>query len=139
MADAKMIRNTKVWARFNAIPDQIAADVGKQLDIETSDLVEAQKRAAPVDIKDDNPGQFRDSIHKYSTPNRPLSYRIIADARDEHGNFIGPHIEHGHMAVDGKHVPAKPSFFPTYRARLKGMRRRLSAAGRKAIKAFSKG
>lgn len=140
MADAKVIRNAKVWQKFLSIPDKVAADVGKQLATEVGDLVDAQKRAAPVSSDlEKEPGQYRESIHSYSNPDRPLSYRIIADARDEKGNFIGPHIEHGHKAVDGTHVPAKPSFFPTYRARKKGMRRRLNAAARKSIKAFSQG
>ncbi len=140
MADAKMIRNAKVWPRFNAIPAQITADVDGQLVVEVGDLVAAQKRAAPVsDDLEKRPGEYRDSIHSYKNPDRPLSYRIIADAKDETGEFIGPHIEHGHLAPDGSHVAAKPSFFPTYRARKKGMKRRLNAAGRKAAKAFNQG
>jgi hypothetical protein len=141
MATAKMLQNSRAWQRFLTIPDQIAADVGKQLAKEVDDMVAAMKRAAPVsDDLEKHPGQFRDSIHSYANPDRPLSYRIIADAQDEYGAFIGPHIEHGHMSklADGseKHVPAKPSFFPTYRARKKRMRSRLTAAGTKAIKKF---
>lgn len=138
MADAKMLNKEKVMARLLALPAGMKADVAPVLKSEVEELVAAQKRAAPVDETEKQPGQFRDSIHEYPNPDRDLSYRIIADAQDEHGAFIGPHIEHGHMSTlaDGsqKHVAAKPSFYPTYRAKKKGMKRRLNAAGRKSAK-----
>ncbi len=134
--ETKMLNVEKIKARFRALPDLVKVAVGTQLAKEVEDLVDAQQRAAPVDELEDHPRAFRDSIHFYPTPDRPLSYRIIADARDpKTGQFIGSHIEAGHKARDGSHVAAKPSFFPTYRARKKGMRRRINAAGRKAIKA----
>lgn len=129
-----MLNLARVLARLGKIPAAVTQAAGAQLKIEVDDLVEAQKRAAPVDPKSDNPGAFRDSIHSYENPDRPLSYRIIADAKDASGKPIGGNIEHGHKARDGSHVEAQPSFFPTYRARKKPMRRRLNAASRKALK-----
>lgn len=139
MADAKWLNKAVVWQRFARIPQALTDAVSEQLGKEVSEMVDAMKRAAPVsDELESHPGQFRDSIHAYSNPDRPMSYRIIADAKDDKGNFIGPHIEFGHKKRGGKgHVPAKPSFFPTYRARIKASRRRLSAAARKAIKQFT--
>jgi hypothetical protein len=131
---AKILNRQKLRARLAKIPKVVKDAAAKQLKVEVDDLVAAMKRAAPVDPKSDNPGAFRDSIHAYPNPDRPMSYRIIADAKDEHGEFIGGHIEHGHRAADGTHVPATPSFFPTYRARKRGMKRRMLAAGRKAAK-----
>lgn len=140
MASAKMLNLEKVKARLAKIPDQIKVAVGTQLAKEVEDLTEAIQRAAPVsDDLQATPGQLRDSVHFYPNPDRPLSYRILADAKDEKGEFIGPHVEHGHKARDGSHVPRVPFFFPTYRARKKAMRRRLSAAGRKAAKAAFEG
>lgn len=134
MADAKMLNKAKVIARLGRLPAALKAAVAAQLKTEAEDLVAAQRRAAPVDQLEPHAGAFRDSIHEYPNPDRELSYRVIADARDDKGHLIGKHIEHGHLAADGSHVPAKPSFFPTYRARKKGMRRRLSAAARKALR-----
>lgn len=135
---ATMKGKVSVIDRLRRIPDAVRQAVGDQLLTEVNDLVEAQKRAAPVGGEDDpNPGKFRDSIHSYPTPGRPLSYRVIADAKDPKGRNIGRNIEFGHHALDGTYVPARPSFFPTYRARKKGMRSRLAAAGRKAFKAAS--
>ena len=135
MADAKLLNKAKVFARFARIPDVLSSAAGKQLKIEVDEMVAAMKRAAPVSDVEKNPGEFRDSIHAYDNPDRPLSYRIIADAKDEKGRNIGEWIEFGHTAPNGEHVAAQPSFFPTYRSRKKAMRRRLNAAGRKAAKA----
>jgi hypothetical protein len=131
---AKMLNVDKVKARLARVAAAVIDAVEAQLKIEVADLVEAQKRAAPVDETSKTPGNFRDATRAYKTPNRPLSYRVINDAKDEDGAPIAQHIEHGHKAKDGTHVPPQPSFFPTYRARKKGMQRRLKAAARKAIK-----
>lgn len=134
MATAKIVGRAKLRARLAKIPKAVRDAGARQLKVEVDDLVAAQKRAAPIDPRADDPGAFRDSIHAYPNPDRPLSYRIIADAKDADGKFIGAHIEHGHRAPDGTHVPAQPSFFPTYRARKRGMKRRITAAARKAAK-----
>jgi hypothetical protein len=124
----------KVLARLKRLPPAMKDNVGAKLEAEVKDLVAAQRRAAPVDPKSKNPGAFRDSIHEYPNPDRPLSFRVIADAVDEEGKPIGGNIEHGHRARDGTHVPGQPSFYPTYRARKKGMKSRTLASGRKALK-----
>lgn len=126
----------KLVARLNRIPKAVQEAAEDALKKEVDDLVAAMQRAAPVGnpAEGAEPGKFRDSIHAYENPDKPLSYRILADARDEQGRFIGAHIEFGHKAPDGSHVAASPSFFPTYRARKRAMRRRLSAATRKAFK-----
>jgi hypothetical protein len=143
----------KTIARFNRLPDAVKLEVASQLDTETTDLVDAMKRAAPVDhgLNAKHPGQLRDSIHKYRTPGRPLSWRILADAKAG-GKFYGPHVEFGHAARPRKYgkadvkgrstiiseamemVPARPFFFPTWRANKRPMRRRLSAAARRVLK-----
>lgn len=134
MAYAKIQGRQKHRARLAKIPKAVKDAVARQLIQEVDDFVEAAKRAAPVDFKSDNPGEFRDSIHAYPNPKKGLSYHIIVDAKDEDGKPIASHIEQGHRAVDGTHVAAQPSFFPTYRARRKGMKRRITAKGRKAIR-----
>lgn len=135
MADAKMLNLGKVLAKLRRVPQVAQNSVYGQLKTETGGMVDAMKRAAPVGGTDDpHPGQFRDSIHSYANPNRPLSFVIIADAKDQDGKFIGSNIEAGHRTKDGKHVAGRPSFWPTYRARKKPAKRRIAAAGRKAIK-----
>lgn len=134
MPSSKVLGRQRLKARLARLPKAIKDAGSRQLIVEVNGLVDAMRRAAPVDETAANPGAFRDSIHAYRNPDRPLSYRIIADAKDEDGQFIGGHIEHGHRAKDGTHVPAQPSFFPTYRARKRGMKRRVTAAARKVVK-----
>lgn len=133
---AKMLNRESVVARLAKFPAALKEAVGTQLKTEVEDMVAAMQRAAPVGTPPDDkdPGKFRDSIHSYPNPKRELSYRIIADAKDPSGRNIGRDIEFGHVAVNGVHVPANPSFYPTYRARKKPMRNRLNAAARKALK-----
>jgi hypothetical protein len=135
MADAKMLNREKVLAKLRRIPQRVQTAVGSQLAKEVEDLTEAIQRAAPVGTDEEKtPGELRDSVHFYPTPDRPLSYRVLADAKDAKGDFIGSHVEAGHRAEDGTHVAARPFFFPTYRARKKPMRRRLTSAASKAAK-----
>jgi len=133
MSDTKMLGLDKVKARLAALPIRVQVAVGSQVAKEVEDLTEAIKANAPVGTDlEKQPGQLRDSVHFYPNRDRPLSYYVIADAKDDKGEFIAPHVEHGHKARDGSHVPRVPFFFPTYRARKKGMKRRISAAARKS-------
>lgn len=133
----KALNLAKIRARIAALPAAAGEALKQQLKTEVDELVAAQKRAAPVDPDSDNPGNLRDSIHAYPNPDREISFNVIADARDAAGKFIGANIEQGHRTVSGQHVAGRPSFWPTYRARKKGMQRRLGTAARRAVrKAF---
>jgi len=46
------------------------------------------------------------------------------------------HLEFGHKAPDGSHVPAKPAFYPLLRISRKKFDARVMRAARKAIKAM---
>ncbi len=133
-----MLNKEKVYARLARIPASVKGVVRVQLKQEVDGLVEAIKRAAPVgDGLERQPGELRDSVHSYPNQKRDLSLKVIADARDAKGRFIGAHVEFGHMTPGGHHVPAVPFFFPTYRANKRPVRRRLAAAARKAFKSAS--
>jgi len=129
----KALGADEINRRLARLPQQVTIALKATLKTEVDDLVAAMKRAAPDDPETGG-SRIRDAIRSYPTPNRVISYRVISDAKDEKGHVIASHVEHGHKAEDGSHVPPKPSFFPTYRARKKGMKRRLSAAGRKALR-----
>jgi hypothetical protein len=120
--------------RLAAVPDKVKAAAKAELHAGADDLVQVIRRAAPVDESEARPGALRDSVHWYAHPQRELSVRIIADARDAKGRMIGQHVEFGHSNAAGGHVPAKPFFFPSYRARKKALKRKISAAVRKVIK-----
>jgi hypothetical protein len=131
---ARMLGREKVMAQLLKIPQLVQDEVAAQLRREADDLVAAIKRAAPTEDRADPTHELRDSVHAYDNPDRPLSVRILADAKDSAGKFIGSNVEAGHRNRDGSHTPARPFFFPTYRARKKGIRRRLQAAARKPLK-----
>jgi hypothetical protein len=133
----KLANLKKVQANIKRVPTAAAEALARQLKIEVDDLVGAIKRAMDIayaDSDDHGHQKLRDSVHAYKNPDRVISYRILADAKDEHGKFIGSNVEAGHRTVDGKHVTARPAMYPTYRAHKKGMQRRMSAAARKAIR-----
>jgi hypothetical protein len=123
----------QIQAKLARLPVAAQQALQSTLKTEVDELVSAMKRAAPNDPETQG-ANFRDSIHAYPNPDRAISYRIIADAKDEDGKFIASNIEHGHRARDGSPVAARPSFFPTYRARKTPMQRKLSKAARAAIR-----
>lgn len=114
-----------------------------QLDQEADALVAAIKANAPTggDLER-QPGELRESVHAQDAQRAlrsggvrtELMKSVVADAKDAKGNFIGPHVEFGHMAEGGGHVAAVPFFFSTWRVRKAGMKRRMAAAQRRAIK-----
>lgn len=134
---AEMKGLAAVLARLQRIPVEVREAVGHQVQQEADDMVAAIKRAAPVSEFEDHPGQLRDSIESYKPQEeaRALRRRIIVGARDPKGKLFGSYVEFGHTKEGGGYVPASPFFWPTYRARRKGMRRRIAAAARKALKA----
>lgn len=122
------------------LPGHIKQAIGVQLKTEVDGLTEAIKRACPVGVElEDQPGALRDSVHSYPG-NRELRYVILADAKDEKKReFIGQHVEFGHINKGGAHVPAHPFFFPTYRARKVAMRSHMRAAAYRATKDWARG
>lgn len=137
MADAQLLNLAKILGRLNKIPEAARNAVKDQLKTEADDMVSAIQRAMDAAYSgnsDEDHQRLRDSVHDYPNPNRVIGYTILADAKDAKGEFIGSHVEAGHRTADGKHVAARPAFFPTYRARKKAMQARLRKAGRNAIK-----
>lgn len=135
-----MVRNLEsVKARLARIPQRVKDAVDAQLAEDVAGVVGAMKRAAPVLTPQEAraagvpPGLVRDSIVSYRNPSRELSWRIVENARDEHGHGISKHVEFGHRAADGRHVSARPHFFPTWRAQKRGIKRRLRATAKQAI------
>jgi HK97 gp10 family phage protein len=131
---AKMLGLEAVLARLEKIPREVRAAVEEQIEKEVADLVAAEKRAAPASHLEAHPGQLRDSIEAYPSPDNPLRRRIIVGARDAKGRLFGSYVEFGHTSPDGSYTPARPFFWPTYRSRAKGIRRRIASAATRAFK-----
>jgi hypothetical protein len=134
----------RVLTILRRLPPALKAAAEGALDEFTEgELVPALQRACPVgDDLEDTPGQLRDSVHAYAGHRALRSggvraeglKTVVADAKDKKGDFIGPHVEHGHLAKDGGRVPPHPWFFPTWRVHKPSLRRKMAAAGRAAAR-----
>lgn len=133
MADAKMLGKARWLAKIARIPETVRQVAEVSLDVGTDDLVEHERSAAPLDNggHDPHPGLLKGSISKRPTPGRPLSFQIIAWARDKKGRLFGRYVEFGH----GEAGP-RPFWFPTYRAWKKPFRSKLYADTRRALAAL---
>lgn len=129
MADATIAGREALLARLAKIPEVTQAAAARALKAGVDELVEAEKRAAPVSDLEGHPGELRDSIVAYANPDRPLSWRIIVGARDAAGRLYGRYVEFGH----GNARP-RPFFFPTYRAQKKRIRSQVFSEVRQALK-----
>lgn len=152
MAGARILNREKFKARLANLPAAIVRELEVPFGVEVESLAEAVKRAVPVKT-----GVLQSTVRVEAGDN-PLTKRIVVGGvpatrkkvrkgvKDSDfakakaaGNFTGEYdyalgVEFGHRTEGGEHVPAEPFLFPTYRARRKGMSRRLKAKARKAVK-----
>lgn len=130
-----MLNKQRVLDRLAAIPRHVKDKLAPELERGVQGVVEAMQRAAPVSQDPAGvPDHLRDSIHKYPNPDRELSFRILADAKDDQGRFIGAPVEHGHRTPEGGHVSGRPFFFPTWRTKRKPLKARLSRVSKAAFR-----
>lgn len=120
-------------AKLNAMPDKVVAGVRAALWDAVSGIVAQMKTIAPVDTIGPNPVHLRDHIHAEAGPHE-LAFDVIADPLDEQGNGYAAHVEYGHKAQDGSHVPAEPFFWPVIRINKQKVRNRITRATNKALK-----
>lgn len=131
----------KFKARLAVIPERQKARMGDTLEASADDLVETMQEHAPK-----KSGRLAGSIRK--EPKGELRVAVKAGgaattvaARKGHGAYdyaLG--VEFGHIADPeaatggGEHVPPKPFFWPTYRAKKKAIKARGAKAFRQAVK-----
>lgn len=120
--------------KIAALPDAIVAEVKPALEDGADHFVERLKETLPESTDlDPHPGALRESAHREQGPTE-LSVRVVVDAKDEHGDPFGAHVEYGHMAADGTHVEALPAFWPTYQVEKRVIRSRIQRAATKGVK-----
>lgn len=120
-----------------SVPDAISGPVQAAIDQGGDDLANQAKAIAPVAPEfETHPGQMRESIRREAN-GRALSTTVVCDARDREGKAYPAHVEYGHRTESGKHVPAKPFFWPSYRVTKKRIRSRISRAINKGVKAVA--
>lgn len=144
--------------RISAIYPEVVAVAERKLREEAGKLADIMRQRVPVDT-----GNLRASIRVVPVANKIGSVRILAGgvaatrkkvrkgvkdadfakAQQTGGNKgefdYARAVEFGHIAKNGKQVPAEPFFFATYRAEKRKIGRRISTAARKkAREAFNK-
>jgi hypothetical protein len=123
----------RLMRKIAAIPPAVVQVAKPGVERAGDRLVKRIKSIAPVSELEANPGELRDSVRR-EAGDHDLAVVVIEDARDEKGRFIPKHVEHGHKAPDGSHVPAVPHFWPSYRVERKAMRSQVGRAMTKAAK-----
>lgn len=144
----------KILKRWAAIPALAVEACQVAVNEAADDLVQNIKAVAPIshDAHHGAPiGNLREHIHRLP-PRKPASARVAADAEDEHGHGYAPNVEFGHHfgarptgpdikkrgKIEGdirKYAPPEPFFFPTIRRRRGALKRLVSRAMTKAVKA----
>ena len=120
-----------------SLPDAITGPVQDAINQGGDDLAAQAKAIAPVAPEfETHPGQMRESIRREDN-GRALSTTVVCDARDKDGKPYPAHVEYGHRTKAGRHVPAKPFFWPSYRVAKKRIRSRISRAINKGVKSVA--
>lgn len=134
-----------------ALPRITGAAV-RQIEKEAKDLADAVRQAAP----EGPTGNLKKSVEARQVS--PTAWEVRAGgelttkkvragvkakdiakakvAQNNKGEFdYARGVEFGHRTPDGEHVPAHPFFYPTYRARKGGIRKRILASAQQAAAA----
>lgn len=129
----------KLRRKFAALPKAVREEMMGALVKSAEDLTGMQKRLAPVKT-----GKLRDSI-KYEIENDGMTAIVTAGDKEA---FYAAMVEHGtkaHVAggrfagAEIPAMPARPFFFPAFRALKKSIKSRASRAVTKGIKKIARG
>lgn len=121
----------RLKARFAKIPPAMRDEVRIAIEKGADELVEMQKRLAPVES-----GELRDSIRKRDG-GHGLSVEVFTDDFKARWVEFGTsaHVAGGEFSgAQIPSIPARPFFFPAYRALRKRIKSRITRAVSKAVK-----
>lgn len=136
MALNKFTNRQRALSRMQRIPPVVIDAARAQLNVEGQGVVDAIKPNVPFDPSGDD--HLRDTVKFRPTEDTATKVAIVVvegETSDPAEKRKARGVEFGHIdARSGVHVPAQPHFFPTYRLRKGGIRRRMIAAARRAIR-----
>jgi len=124
----------RLMAKINRMTPAVRKAAGQEAFMQAEEMAAQMRRIAPVDPTPDDGQHVRDHIHVEEGRLGDVSYVVISDAKDGQGRPKAARVELGHKAANGKHVRAQPSFYPVVRTSQKRVKRRITAAMRKAIR-----
>ncbi|MNS07277.1 hypothetical protein D3C72_387150 [compost metagenome] len=120
--------------KLNRMTPAVRKAAGQEVFMLAEAMAAQMRQIAPSDDTPDGGEKVRDHIYVEEGYVGDVSYVVISDAKDARGRPKAPSVELGHKAVNGVHVPPSPSFYPVVRASQKRVKRRITAAMRRAIK-----
>lgn len=107
---------------------------GQEAFMQAEEMAAQMRSIAPRADEPNDGEKVRDHIHVEEGRLGDVSYVVISDAKDSKGRPKAPRVELGHKASNGRHVPPSPSFYPVVRSSQKRVKRRITAAMRRAVK-----
>ena len=134
MADFDPAGVRNLMRRFERMPRAVIEAGAQRAMTEAQGMADKMRRIAPRDADPNNGEQVRDRIRAEKGTRGPASAVVISDAKDAKGRPKATRVELGHKAPDGTQVAPQPSFYPVVRAERRGVKRRLAADIRKAIR-----
>lgn len=134
MAKGGLENVERLMRKLNRMTPAVRKAAGQEAFMQAEEMAAQMRRIAPNDGIANNGEQVREHIYVEEGRLGDVSYVVISDAKDAKGRPKAPRVELGHKAADGTHVAASPSFYPVVRASQKRVKRRITAAMRKAIK-----
>lgn len=134
MAKGGLENVERLMRKLNRMTPAVRKAAGQEAFMQAEDMAAQMRRIAPQAEEENDGEKVRDHIHVEEGRLGDVSYVVISDAKDAKGRAKAARVELGHKAPDGTHVAASPSFYPVVRASQKRVKRRITAAMRKAIK-----
>ncbi len=134
MAKGGLENVARLMRKLNRMTPAVRKAAGQEAFMQAEDMAAQMRRIAPVDPDPGSGQHVRDHIYVEEGRLGDVSYVVVSDAKDAQGRPKAARVELGHKAADGTHVAASPSFYPVVRASQKRVKRRITAAMRKAIK-----
>lgn len=133
---AKVVNIERLQARFAALPAAIRAAAMRAAEENADEFVSLITRTVPKG-EDAGKGNERlvDTLQK--GPSK-LGFGVRVTIGGPEAPYPA-HLEFGHMTKGGKHVPAKPFWYPARRILKKKQRDRISRRVRDAIRAMIAG
>lgn len=119
---------------LDRLPAELKAEIKKANDKSADEFMGTIRRIIPKgDPKD---GNLVDTLTKFEPRDSETGVGVSIGGADQPHPM---HLEGGHRAPDGSHVPAKPFWNPAKRVLAKRIKGRATRAANKAVKAIAGG
>jgi hypothetical protein len=123
----------RTQAILAVLPDTITANLKAVFKDGGDRMVTTLRQVLPYSDLDPYAGALRASARREDGPSS-IASTVIVDAKNTRGEYYAAHVEFGHKTPTGKHVKAKPAFYPVVAREKKRVAREATAAIRRGVK-----